>query len=119
MKWRPKLLPRREFSAIRTNSILDEYNLSTKVEEPFSVENSSAPQPVTVDDNIPLPEGLANAELYKIYTTTPLRGVKVGTTELADTVIVEGEKYTVVRSKKWSAGLLDHYEVYLAKNPNW
>lgn len=118
MKWNPRVIPRFTFTARRITQQLDGYRRPTQVIEEFLVENSSSPQPVTMEDNVPLPEGLSDSELYKIYTTTPLKGVEEGTPNMADRVMIEGLPYAVVRCKKWSANVQSHYEVYIAKEPN-
>lgn len=115
MRWTPKCIPRRTYRAVRVETVLDEYNIPSKVSTEFLVENSSAPQPVTEEDNIPVPEGLYDAEIYKIFTTTPLRGVLGGTASQSDRLLINDTEYIVMQSKIWSADVQSHYEVYISK----
>lgn len=117
MQWTPKSIPRKTYLAYRRAQVLDNYNIPTVIQIDFNVENASTPQPVTMEDNIPLPEGLSDSELYKIFTTTPLRGTEEGTNNQADIIIINGIRYVVVRCKDWMA-IQQHYEVYVAKEPN-
>ena len=73
-------------------------------------------QPFKDQDLLLLPEADRSREWYKIYCADEIRMDKQGTSGWsADEFVYEGNRYKVMKSKKWSMGVLDHFEVAAAR----
>lgn len=117
-------IPRVDLQARRVSNILDERNRPVdNAVEMFTAENCTV-QPASGADLLTLPEGYRDAEVFNIFTDTALRTAVRGTDSKADEVYLS-EKYTpragyftVIQSKAWQNGVIDHYHVVVVRANN-
>lgn len=112
--WRPTLIPRKTLQATRQTIVYDDYNRPTETELPFEAENAGV-QPVSGNERKVLPEGLRDKISYRIFTSTPLEGLKEGTTNSGDRVMLYGDWFRVVRVEIWDTGVQSHYNAVCVK----
>lgn len=111
--WVKRLLPSVQIQAKRVKQEKDEYNLITKAEFPFTVEASSAPEPVKGWELNVLPEGYRIKSVYKIFCKTPLQSSEEGKNDYPDEILINGAWYVVFKVEPWVNGLDTNYCAYL------
>lgn len=86
----------------------------------FTLENCTV-QPASGTELETLPEGYRDAEVFNIFTNTPLRTAIRGTDSKADEVFL-GSPYTpkegyftVIQSKAWQNGVINHYHAVVVR----
>lgn len=113
--WRPSSIPRFTYTARRYTQVMDAYNIPSTTFVEFPVEEAGAPQPVIGENQVVLPEGFRNKDLFRIFTTTDVRGVNEGSSERPDLIFIFTHWYTVVKVHDWTYGVRSHKEVFLAR----
>lgn len=117
--WQPKLIPRKTLNGRRKTEIVDDYGWNTDEEDvpstTFTVENAGV-HPVTGYELQALPEGYRDKKAFKVYTTTLLRTVNEGSTDLADEVEADpGIWCKVVKVEDWTYTVQSHYLAYVVE----
>lgn len=112
--WRPTLIPRKQLDARRVDIVYDAYNRPSEVEVVFTIENAGV-QPVSGNELKVLPEGLRDKISYRIITTTEVRGLKEGTDDAGDKVMLYGDWFRIVRVEIWDTGVQSHYNAIAVK----
>ena len=74
-------------------------------------------QPSTGEDMQQIIGARRVSEIFKGYTTTPLRTVQPGTTaEQPDSIVKDGIEYEIVFVAPWNNGLIPHYKFVAVRN---
>ena len=116
--WRPKLLPRFTYAGQRVTEVIDSDGYESITTVDFSIENASGLQPVSGYHQLTVPENLRERGVFRIFTTTVVNTVdELGTTDLADRVVIDGETFITLTSKPWKSKVQNHYEVMLVREP--
>lgn len=104
---------RRELQVIRETegSYINGYFVAGDLEF-ITIRGSIDPTPAEVMSN--LPEGYRTRDSYTIYTDTMLR-TSVKNKTNPDIVIIDDEKYIVIKVAHWGNTILKHYEVIVVK----
>lgn len=72
-------------------------------------------QPTPAQEMLTLPEGYRDLDSYVLFTDTELRVARTATYN-PDQVVIEGDKYIVIKVEIWKNRLLPHYEVTVVRN---
>lgn len=109
--WQPQLIPRRILRAMRITLEYDEYNMPSETISYFQVENAGV-QPASGKSTNPTLDGYRNKQVFKIFTTTPVRTADEGDRSvIADRIeIYPNRWFAVIAVADWSVGVRSHYE---------
>ncbi len=73
-------------------------------------------QPAKDSEILLMPEAQRTREWYKLYSADEIRTLKEGTNGWpADEFVFNGDKYRVMKTSKWSMGILDHFKAFAAR----
>ena len=75
-------------------------------------------QPLKDSEILLLPESERTKEWYKLYSAEELRTAKEGTGgNGADEFIFNGDRYRVMKARRYQMGILDHWKCLAAREP--
>ena len=120
-----RALRRQDLQAQSNVLTMDSRNNPTgSTSEPFTLVNCTI-QPASGDELQTLDEGLRDAELFTIFTDTPVRTAVRGTANQPDEVYLDNPYtpsagwFTVIKSKVWQNSVIPHYKILVVrKNPD-
>lgn len=72
-------------------------------------------QPTNGEDLQALPEGFRSEDTFKIYTKTPITGVRQGTDVKGDIIIKDSVTYEVIQVIPWVNGIVTHYKAIIMR----
>jgi hypothetical protein len=112
---RSRLIPRITLQGRRNTEVRNEFNEVTSiVNQTFQV-NDVTVQPFIGDMMSPDLNGFQNAEIFTVFTSTPLQTGVEGDTKKADELFIYDGWYRVIKVKRWLSGVIPHYECVCAK----
>ncbi len=79
-----------------------------------NLEIEASVQPTPADVLLTLPEGFRTKSTYTLYTDTKLRTAEVDKNN-PDIVVIDSERYQVVRIAAWQNDVISHYEVLVVQ----
>ena len=121
-RWIPrKTLTARTRQAVKKGgSVFSNVGLETEYKE-FELLQCTV-QPIKGQDRQVLPEGIRDAESYKVFSETPVISVEEDTNNIGDQILIDGVTgdawFTAYTVKKWQVGLIPHYEIHVVKEPD-
>jgi hypothetical protein len=84
------------------------------LEEQFIIQASVQPTPY--EDMMVLPEGYRTTDTFTLYTSTELKTARTG--YLPDVVVINTQKFRVIKVAVWQNNIIPHYEVIVARIDN-
>jgi len=107
-----KKVPLTIYRSTQGSYVDGEWVEGTEIEVPVEVNI----QPFKDSELMLLPEADRSKEWYKLYCADELRTAKPGASGWeADEFVWEGDRYKVMKSKRYSMGILDHWKIHAAR----